>query len=241
MSMRVRFWSSIGKKLVTGATGVALVVFIIGHVTGNLTLFISGDAFNSYAHHLQSYGILLYVAEVGLVGFIALHAFSAVSVWRDKGKARSVSNSVVESKGAPSRQTVASRTMIYSGLVLLGFIVVHLIQFRFGPAESAGYVTMVHGEPARDLYRLVVETFKHLPWVVGYMAVMVFLGFHLRHGVWSAFQSLGLLNPRGRAILYPAGLVAGVLIAAAFVLMPLYLYLFAPLPPAGVVGLVPHP
>jgi succinate dehydrogenase / fumarate reductase cytochrome b subunit len=239
MSARVRLWSSVGKKLLTGITGVALVVFVIGHVTGNLTLFISGDAFNSYAYHLQGYGFLLYAAEIGLVGFIALHAFVAVTVWRDKGRARTVANSVVDSKGAPSRQTLASRSMIYTGLVLLVFLVVHLIQFRFGPAEGAGYVTTVHGEPARDLYRLVVETFQHLPWVIGYMAVMVFLGLHLRHGVWSAFQSLGLLNPRLRTFLYPAGLATAAAVALGFLLMPLYLYLFASVPPSPVVSLVP--
>jgi succinate dehydrogenase / fumarate reductase cytochrome b subunit len=238
---RVRLWSSVGKKVATGLTGVLLLLFIIAHVAGNLTLFGGADSFNGYTHALHSWGWLVYVAEVGLVAVFALHAYAAVTVWVDARKARSVAYTMVRSKGGASRQTLASRGMIVTGAVLLVFTIVHVLQFRFGPAESAGYVTHVGGEPARDLHRLVVETFKSLPWVIGYTSVMIFLGFHLRHGVWSAFQSLGLLNPRLRAILYPAGLVAGALIAVAFLLMPIYIYLFVPVPPSVGLSLGPRP
>jgi succinate dehydrogenase / fumarate reductase cytochrome b subunit len=240
-NVRLRFWSSIGKKLLTGVTGVGLVGFIIAHVAGNLTLFVGADAFNAYAHALHSYGKLVYVFEVGLLVLFALHAASALSVWVDNRRARTVRNTSVESKGAPSRQSLASRSMIITGGVLLAFTVLHVLQFRFGPGETAGYVTTVHGEPARDLYRLVVETFASWPWVVVYMAVMVLLGFHLRHGVWSAFQSLGLLTPRLRALLFPAGLLVGILVAAAFFAMPIYLHLFGVSVPADSVSMGMRP
>jgi len=222
-------------------TGVALVAFILGHVAGNLTLFVGAGAFNRYAHGMHRLGWLLYVVEAGLIACIALHAFAGIVVWLDKRGARLQSNTAVARKGTPSRQTVASRSMLYTGGVLLVFTIVHLLQFRFGPAEPAGYVTTVDGQPARDLYRLVVETFQHLPWVLAYIGVMVFLAYHLRHGIWSAFQSLGMLNPHLRAVLYPTALVASVLVATAFVIMPVYLYLFVPVSALDGVSMVPRP
>jgi len=87
---------------------------------------------------------------------------------------------------------------------------------------------------------LVVETFKQLPFVIGYMAIMVVLGLHLRHGFWSAFQSLGALNPRLRSLAFSAGAFVAVLLALGFFILPIYVYLFAPVPGTGL-ALAPHP
>lgn len=217
---RFQLWSSVGKKLLTGLTGLALMGFIVTHLLGNLNLFVGADAFNGYTEALHRMGGLLVAAELGLAALFVLHALSAISVWRDKKKARSVHNSVVASKGAPSKQSAFSRTMIVTGSVLLAFLVLHVWQFRFGPY----YTTTLHGEEARDLYRLVAETFRSPAWVALYMAVMLLLGFHLRHGFWSAFQSIGLLDPRLRPIAYSAGAVFAVIIALGFFVMPIYLF-----------------
>jgi succinate dehydrogenase / fumarate reductase cytochrome b subunit len=222
--------SSVGKKLLTGLTGVALVAFIVLHMAGNLWLFAGPDAFNGYAHKLHGFGALLYVAEIGLLVLFAAHAASTLTVYADSRRARPVANVLVQGKGAPSRQTVASRSMIVTGSVLLVFVVLHVIHFRFGPAEPEGYVTTLHGEPARDLYRLVVEAFRQPLVVAAYMAVMVLLALHLRHGVWSAFQSLGALNPALRTLMYGAALGLSVIIGAAFFVMPLYLHLYGSVP-----------
>ena len=229
-SARFHLWSSIGKKLLTGITGVGLMVFLVLHLAGNLNLLIGKDAFNGYTHKLEGLGELLIVIELGLLAVFLLHVGSAVSVWNANRAARSIKSSVVQSKGPPSRQTTSSRSMIITGGVLFVFIVLHVWQFRFGPSVREGYVTPLANEQVRDLYRLVVEKFKQLPFVVGYMTAMVILGLHLRHGFWSAFQSLGLLNQRLRTLAFSAGLFVAAILAFGFLILPLYIYLFAAVP-----------
>ena len=221
---RFQLGSSVGKKLLTGVTGLALVGFIVTHLLGNMSLFVGSEAFNRYTETLHALGPLLYIAEIFLVAFFAAHAVAGIAVWQSKRRARSVSNSVVASKGAPSRQTLASRTMIVTGSVLLIFLVVHVAQFKYGLFGGADYTTTVDGKEVRDLYRLVAETFQQPLWVIFYLGVMTLLGFHLRHGVWSAFQSVGLLDPRLRPIAYSAGAVVAVAIALGFFVIPLYLF-----------------
>ena len=239
-SSRFHFWSSIGKKLLTGISGVGLMGFLVLHLAGNLNLLFGKDAFNGYTHKLEGLGELLVVAELGLLAVFLVHVSSAVSVWMNNRRARAIQNSVVRSKGAPSRQTLSSRSMIVSGAVLFIFIVLHVLQFRFGPSVHEGYVARLGNEQVRDLDRLVVETFKQVPFVIAYMAVMVVLGLHLRHGFWSAFQSLGALNPRLRTLAFSGGAFVAVLLALGFFILPLYVYLFAPMPGTGL-ALAPHP
>ena len=221
---RFHLWSSVGKKLLTGITGLALMGFIVTHLLGNLNLFVGSEAFNRYTAALHALGGLLYVAEAGLVALFALHAISAIGVWRSKSAARSVQNTLVASKGAPSRQSLSSRTMIVTGSVLLAFLVLHVAQFKYGVFGGAEYTTTVDGEEVRDLFRLVAETFQNPAWVVLYMSVMALLGFHLRHGFWSAFQSIGLLDPRIRPVAYSASAIFAVVVALGFFVMPLYLF-----------------
>lgn len=229
-SARFHLWSSIGKKLLTGITGVGLMGFLVAHLVGNLNLLIGKDAFNGYTHTLEGMGELLVVAELGLLAVFLLHVASAVSVWNANRGTRAIQNSVVRSKGAPSRQTVSSRSMIITGAILFVFIGLHVWQFRFGPSVHEGYVTPLANEQVRDLHRLVVETFKQWPFVLGYMAAMVVLGLHLRHGFWSAFQSLGLLNQHLRTLAFSAGVFVAAVVAFGFFILPLYIYLFAAVP-----------
>lgn len=224
---RFHLWSSVGKKLLTGITGLALMGFIVTHLVGNLNLFVGSEAFNGYTEALHQLGGLLVVAELGLAGLFLLHAVSAILVWRDNSGARSVQNTVIASKGGPSKQTVFSQSMIITGSVLLAFVILHVAQFRFGIFGGLDYTTTLDGKEVRDLYRLVVETFKNPLWVVLYVGVMVLLGGHLRHGFWSAFQSVGLLDPKLRPLAYSAGAVFAVAIAVGFLVMPIYLFLFA--------------
>ncbi len=228
---RFQLWSSVGKKLLTGVTGLALMGFIVTHLLGNLNLFVGSEAFNGYTEALHQMGALLIVAEVGLAALFLLHAISAIQVWRDKKKARSIQNSVVATKGPPSKQTAFSRTMIITGSILLAFVILHVAQFRFGLFGGLEYKTMIDGKEVRDLYRLVVETFANPAWVAGYMAVTLLLGAHLRHGFWSAFQSVGLLDPQLRPLAYSAGGVFAVIVALGFFVMPMYLFLFATVNP----------
>jgi succinate dehydrogenase / fumarate reductase cytochrome b subunit len=231
---RFQLRSSIGKKLLNGITGVLLLLFIVAHLAGNLTIFVGKDALNAYAATTHSLGPLLIVIELGLAAVFLVHAGSAISVWRDNKAARDSRYVVSKSKGAASKQTVASRTMIWTGLVLLAFLIIHLKQFRFGPMTPE-YMTTLPGHTGEvwDLHRIVVETFKQPIWTGVYVAVMILLGFHLRHGFWSAFQSIGALNPKLRPLAFSAGLVFALVIAIGFLLLPIFV-LLSPDPASGV-------
>jgi succinate dehydrogenase / fumarate reductase cytochrome b subunit len=127
------WWSSVGKKLLNGLSGLMLIGFVCVHLAGNLTLFArdGGKLFNSYAHHLESLGPLLYAMEFGLIAVFLLHIASAVSVRLSQKEARPQAYAVAASKGGPSRQSLSSRSMLITGLLLAGFVVLHVKMFKF--------------------------------------------------------------------------------------------------------------
>lgn len=215
--------SQTGRKIITGVTGIGLLGFLVVHLAGNLGFFIGADAVNAYTEKLHSLGPLLPVIELGLAAIVLFHAILGISIAMEKKNARPIGYEKQVSKGAPSRLSAASKSMIWTGMIILLFIVIHVIQFRFGPYIE----TTIPGYdlPVRDMYVVVKDVFKSPFWVAFYMGFMVFLAFHLRHGVWSAFQSLGAVNPRNTNKIYAAGLVFALLIALGFFVLPLYLHL----------------
>ncbi len=219
------FSSTLGRKYLMAASGFALVLFIIVHLLGNLTLFTgSGDAINTYAAKLDALGVGKLLLEIGLGLTILLHVITAIQVTYSSKAARPVAYESPKSKGGPTKNTVTTRNMIITGMVLLVFIIVHLKQFRFGPNMADGYTTNIHGENVLDIYRVIVETFMDIKNVIFYVATMFFLGFHFRHGFWSAFQSLGMLNPRWSKPIHCLGFVIAVLLTVGFLIMPIYIY-----------------
>ena len=218
-------WSSVIKKLINAVTGLVLCMFIVIHLMGNITLLTGhAEAFNSYSHFLLSTGVLIYLAEIGLTAFFLLHIFTAVMVWWDKQTARPVAYGKTAAAGAPSKKTISSRTMIYTGVVLFVFTVYHLITFKYGPGIAEGYSMEVDGVVIRDLYRLTMEVFSRPGYVIGYVAAMAFMGFHLRHGFWSAFQSLGMNHPRWTPVIYGLALLFAVIMAVGFLILPIIIY-----------------
>jgi len=218
-------WSSLGKKFISALTGLGLVLYSIAHLIGNLAL-LRGDPnpFNKYAHFLESLGWLLIIIELGLLAFFLFHICMGIIVWFDKRRARPDDYvKKTDAKGA-SKMTFSSKTMIYSGLIMLLFLIVHVLTFKYGPGIDEGYVTVVGGVPMRDLYRLVIEIFSNKLYVLGYTGAMVFLGFHLRHGFWSAFQSLGMQHPRLTPLIYSVGIVLAIVLAVGFLFLPIWIY-----------------
>jgi succinate dehydrogenase / fumarate reductase cytochrome b subunit len=219
------FTSTLGRKYLMAASGFALVLFIIVHLLGNLTLFTgSGDAINAYAAKLDALGVGKLILEIGLGLTILLHVITAIQVTYSSKAARPVAYEAPKSKGGPTKNTITTRNMIITGMVLLVFIIVHLKQFRFGPNMADGYTTNIHGENVLDIYRVIVETFMDIKNVIFYVATMFFLGFHFRHGFWSAFQSLGMLNPRWSKPIHCLGFVIAILLTVGFLIMPIYIY-----------------
>lgn len=225
MSQAKPMKSTVAKKFVMAVSGIFLMLFLIVHLGGNLTMFVpdGGKLFNSYAHHLESLGPLLYVAEAGLLAIFLFHVIAAFHVYAEKRRARPEHYAVSASKGGPSKNTIASRSMIYTGIILLIFIPAHIWMFKFNAGQPFEY-NVVDGKEIKDLFAVVVNAFKQPAIAFGYTAVMLLLGLHLRHGFWSALQSLGAMCPRGSAVIYTAGLLFAVLVAGGFLILPLYFY-----------------
>jgi succinate dehydrogenase / fumarate reductase cytochrome b subunit len=224
-SVQTIVWSSVAKKLINAITGLGLSIFIVIHLLGNLALLTGqADTFNAYSHFLLNLGTLIYLAEAGIVIFFLFHIFTAVSVWWDKQMARPQAYKETGAAGTPSKKTISSRTMIYTGAILLIFTVLHLITFKYGPGIKEGYVTEIDGVVMRDLYRLTIEVFQRPGYVIWYVVAMGLLGFHLRHGFWSAFQSLGVNHPRWTPIIYGVALLFALVMAIGFLILPVVIY-----------------
>lgn len=218
----LRFYrSTLGKKLITGVTGLALATFVLVHMLGNLLLFLGNAAYNGYAHHIESLGPLLYAIEGVLGTAVLLHGAIGLEIFWAKRRARPQGYSTYQSVGEGSYQSLSSRTMIVTGIVLAGFLIAHLATFKFGPY----YPTDLNGETGRDLARLTLEVFQQLPYTLGYSAVLLLLGLHLRHGLWSALQSIGVLRASIRPWAYGASLGLAIAIATGFLVLPWAIYL----------------
>lgn len=228
MSLSTHLKSPIGKKLITGITGLALVLFVLMHMIGNLSMFSGDDAYNAYAHFLASLGPLLYAVEAGLLLFFLAHVVTGIRIWIGKRKARPQGYAVYKSAGSPSMQSASSRSMAITGIILLVFTIFHLISFKFGPGgpgnADTSYLTTVGGVEMRDLAKLVREKFAGSVYTFGYTAIMLLLMVHLRHGVWSALQSLGAMRPSMTPAVYTLGALIGIGIGLGFIVMPLAIY-----------------
>jgi succinate dehydrogenase / fumarate reductase cytochrome b subunit len=216
-------FSSLGKKILMGFTGLLLSGFIIIHLIGNLTLLLPDkDPFNKYAHFLtQELGSAIYLAEFILAAVFIIHMIYAIIVTINNWRARPQGYAVVKNAKHTSKKSLASITMIYTGLVIIIFLIWHLFHFKFG--EIIIYTT-ADGKIVRDLYAVVYQFFGNIVNVLLYLIVMILLGFHLSHGFWSAFQSLGLNGKRFTPIIYSLGSIFAVIMAFGFVFLPLWIY-----------------
>ncbi len=224
-----RVWqSTVGKKLIMGLSGLLLIGYLIIHLTANLLVFVpdGGRTLNLYALTLHKLGPLLTIARIILAALFVFHIVSGIRVFLQNRRARSVRYAVTASKGGPSRMSLASRWMAITGLVLLIFVPTHVYMFTLGPY----YETVINGEHARDLYRLVVERFNDPTTAFTYAAVMLLLSLHLAHGFWSALQSLGVLSPRLIPVYYTIGVILSIILAGGFFILPLYVYFAVPMP-----------
>jgi succinate dehydrogenase / fumarate reductase cytochrome b subunit len=230
--------SSLGKKYIMALSGLVLVGFVIGHMVGNLQMFLHPDWINEYAYKLQHlpYG-LLWVVRITLLVFVVAHIVTAILLVVENKRARP--QGYVEK--AHLQATFASRTMRYSGTILLAFIVFHLMHFtvqnihpEFKELETqlVGVGTMHHvydklaavGKThVHDVYSMVAIGFSPQFWYVSvfYIISMALLCLHLRHGISSMFQSLGLRNALWRGRLDRIALVLAIIVFIGFASIPL--------------------
>lgn len=174
-------------------TGLLLVLFVIGHMLGNLQIFLGPETINAYGAFLKAKPALLWSVRGGLLAAAAAHVWSAAALAARNREARPTSYRVRRFAGA----SYASRTMIWSGFIVLAFLVYHLLHFTFGVVDPA--LLQLRDEAQRhDVYQMVVLGFSH-PLVSGfYILSMALLCAHLRHGSSSLLQSLGFRAGRQR-------------------------------------------
>lgn len=211
--------SSVGTKVLIALTGLALFLFLITHLAGNLLVLAGPETFNAYSHKLIS-NPLIYIAEAGLAAVFLLHIWKTVRNFFRNSAARPTRYAVKKPAGHTSRKSVSSTTMIVSGTTILVFLLLHLKTFKFGAYYDAA-------EPGvRDLYRLTLEVFHKPGYVIWYVIAMVFIGMHLRHGITSALQSLGAIPSGVTRKVLTAGVIIAALIAGGFAMIPIWVYLF---------------
>jgi succinate dehydrogenase / fumarate reductase cytochrome b subunit len=212
--------STVGRKFVNGLTGVLLCIYILVHMGANTLIIFNPMAFNLYAHFLMSLGPLLIFVELCLVAVFLFHAITAISVWLSKQKARPVKYHKVTGAGGTSRKTFSSITMIYGGVLMILFLVWHVATMKYG----AHPVIHHNGKEMHDLYHTVVGQFTQAWVVIAYEIIMITVGFHLWHGFWSSYQSLGVNHPKYTPIINVIGRIFAIVIAVGFLAVPPYIY-----------------
>jgi succinate dehydrogenase / fumarate reductase, cytochrome b subunit len=211
-----RFWASTnGKKVVMAVTGAILFLFVLGHMIGNLQVYEGPDRLNAYGHFLHAVPEILWAVRSVLILSVVLHIWSSLQLAIRKTQARPVGYAKKDNVASD----YASRTMYWSGPILLAFIIYHLLHLTAGVVQPGG--TFVEG----DVYHNVVSGFQ--VWYVSawYIFSMILLGFHIRHGAWSMFQSIGFNHPRHTPILKKGAAAFAIIIVAGYISIPITILL----------------
>lgn len=204
--------SSLGRKYVMAATGLSLVLFLVAHLAGNATLFLGDDAFNAYAHALES-NPLLPLAEAGLAGLFLVHvAFAVLLIVKNRAARLDKYRSELGKGG----KTIASATMAVTGPLVLVFLLVHLYDFR---------ITKIFADDGYDLAVAVRERLASPLGATVYLAGLLALGLHLWHGFQSAFQTFGVGHPRWRRFVLWTGRAVALALMLGFMAFPIWLFI----------------
>ena len=216
MSQYLRvFSSSVGTKFLVALTGIILVLFVIGHMLGNLQIFLGPEAINSYAAFLKSKPGPLWAARFGLLAALVIHVWGITRLTLTNRAARPIGYHI--SKTVQS--TLSSRTMVMSGLVLLAFVICHLLHFTLGMTHPEHF-QLRDSLGRHDVYSMTILGFQQ-PFVsVSYILAMGLLGLHLDHGIASAFQTTGCGRANLRPLLERLGRGVAVIVVVGNIAIP---------------------
>lgn len=210
------FTSSLGKKFLMAITGVGLFVFVVGHLVGNLQIFLGPESINRYGHFLQTTPEILWPARIGLLAFVIIHTWTSISLTLENRAARAAQYEVKELVAA----SLASRTMIWSGLIIAAFVGFHLAHYTW---------LIVHPEFRdlhdtngwHDIYRMMILGFSN-GWVSGFYVLSIgLLCIHLSHGTSAMFQSLGLKTEAYASTIDCSAKIVAVVIFLGYISIPL--------------------
>lgn len=199
--------SSIGKKLMMAVTGLCFCSFLILHLAGNLILYSGRDAFNSYAEKLHSLGSIITMAEFGLLFFAIIHILIGAILFYQNLRARPIRYSINKWAGGRS---IGSVTMPYTGLLLLIFVIIHLLNFHFIEKNDT------------TIFQIVTDTFAKPGYIAMYIAAMIVVAIHVSHGFWSAFQTIGANHPKYMPVIRGLSIVFSIALGVGFGFIPIY-------------------
>ena len=204
------FTSSIGKKQVMAVTGLFFCLFITVHLIGNLTVYAGKESFLSYVDHLHSVEALVTLAEFGLIFFAVLHIGMGLYLFFENLMARPVAYAVKKSAGG---QTIGSWTAPYTGALILVFVILHLVKFRFVDKMNT------------NDFVILSTTFADFGfWTLFYIAGVILVAVHVSHGFWSGFQTLGLSHPKYMPFIEHVAVVFSLIIGIGFASIPVFLF-----------------
>jgi len=201
-------WTSIGKKLLMAVTGISFCGFLLLHLAGNLTVYRGKDALVTYSEKLHALGPLLTLAEFGLLFLGLVHVLIGAILFYENLTTRPQKYAVKKSAGG---RTIGSATMPYTGVLILTFVIIHLLNFHFVDRTD------------RTIFQIVAATFSNPGYVIGYIAAMIVAAVHVSHGFWSAFQTFGASHPKYTPLLRGLGILFSLLVAIGFGALPIYI------------------
>ena len=216
--------SSLGRKLLMSLTGLFLITFLVIHLIGNTAIFKGDDglAFNAYAKFMSTNPLIHTVSYLLYAGII-LHVIIAITLYFSNKSSRPVG---YDKLNAGANSSWESRNMTLLGLLILAFLFIHLKDFWWQYKYHGGYEFQIDADGNRDIYALVIEQFKTPFALVSYLIGLIALFFHLKHGFWSAFQTLGLDHKKYTPLIKALGLLYAILVPLGFASMPVYVYFF---------------
>ena len=207
--------SSVFKKVVMAVSGIILVLYLIAHMIGNLKVFAGRESFNGYSEWIRTIGepavpaqTTLTIIRIVLLAAVIAHIWAAISLWRQAKRARP--NGYVTKKAVA--QSYASRTMRWGGVIVGLFVVYHILDLTMGVANPEG--------PGTTPYDRLVAGFSNPLITAVYVIALILLGMHLRHGIWSATQTLGQSNKRREKTVNLFALAFSVVLIGGFLLVP---------------------
>jgi succinate dehydrogenase / fumarate reductase cytochrome b subunit len=217
--------TTVGAKMLVALTGMALILFVIAHMLGNLQIFLPGEELNEYAHKLKSMGPLLWVARIGLLSVFVCHVGLTIALTRRNAKARGdLSSNEIQIRAIGERYvhgyayetaTTASRFMIHTGMMILLFVIYHLLHFTISPEH-----TPIQGNDLIDVKAMVIQGFSNPLVAAIYIVAQLALAAHIYHGASSAMQTLGLRINSTKYGISKAGLLLAVVIALGNISIP---------------------
>jgi len=200
--------SSVGKKMLMAVTGLGMIGFLAVHLLGNMMAFAGPGAFNDYAKKLHSLEPYFTVFNIGLLTVGVVHIIVGFILFLENLRARPTKYEVFNNPGG---RTIGSNTMLYTGALILVFVVIHLFKFTFVDKSVT------------PIYQQMAATFINPLWVLMYVVAMVIVAVHISHGLWSLFQTFGINHPRYMPLIMKLGLVVTLVFGIGFGILPIYL------------------